>query len=157
MKSSWGCVLVFFGILAIPSLADAQTKLSNDLEVELLADYELQPLQGIDSIVGKIVKKDGLTIQYDIGSVPKPGAIQFGGQFVNQAEKYPATETLWKKKQTLAGNDVHIAYTKSNLLIVSQSFQTVGVTFSAEAKNPEEIAEVLLTVLSVNKIKQKKK
>ena len=48
--------------------------------MRLLPDYRLQPLQGMDSIVGQISKPDGLTIRYEIGRIPKPRkALERGG------------------------------------------------------------------------------
>jgi hypothetical protein len=39
---------------------------------------------------------------------------------------------------------------------ISTGFQTIGVSLSAEARTPEDIAEILLMVMTVKKKAQKK-
>jgi hypothetical protein len=114
--------------------------------VQLLAGYVHEPLQGIDSIVGKISKKGGLTIQYEIGRVPKPGGLALGGDFSNAAQRLPEKDRRWLKQQVVAGEPVDIAYGKNDVLIVS--FPKSGVNFTSTVKTQEELADVLLMVLT---------
>lgn len=143
-------LLVLLAALVALSPANAQTALPSGLEIELLPGYVHQPLQGIDSIVGKLSKKGGPEVLYEIGRLPKPGAPRLGGDFTNQAEQLPAAQTLWRKKQKVAGREVHVAYGKDQRLVISTAFKTIGVNFSSEAKTPEDVAEVLLMILTLN-------
>ena len=76
--------------------------------MRLLPDYRLQPLQGMDSIVGQISKPDGLTIRYEIGRIPKPGRVGMGGDFSDQPLLIPAARREWYKEQTIGGEPVHV-------------------------------------------------
>src|SRR5262245_6481631 len=87
--------------------------------IKLLPGYVHEKLQGIDSIVGRLVKKEGLTIQYEIGAVPKPGGPVFGGSFSDYPKNTPADQRLWYKEQTIGGRDVHLAMLKTKMLLVS--------------------------------------
>ena len=71
--------------------------------MRLLPDYRLQPLQGMDSIVGQISKPDGLTIQYEIGRIPKPDRVGMGGDFSDQPLLIPTARREWYKEQTIGG------------------------------------------------------
>jgi hypothetical protein len=114
--------------------------------IVLPAGYAHVPKQGIDSIVGEISKKEGLTIVYEIGRVAKPGAPRLGGDFTDYALAVPEKDRQWLKKQTINGQTVNIAYGKDNLVRIS--FPDTGANFHATAKNSEELAEVLLIVLT---------
>lgn len=140
---------VMLGLMLIAAKANAQTSLSNGLEISLLADYTQSPLQGIDSIVGKIDKKSGPSLSYEIGGVSPPGAPRFGGSFTNSAANVPKESLAWIKTQKVPGKTMTIAYTKDQKLMVSVEFTKEGANFSATAKTPEEIAEVLLLVTSL--------
>ena len=118
-------------------------------EIRLLPGFTHRPLQGIDSIVGKIVKKDGLEIQYEMGGIPAPGAFRLGGHFVNQALQLPARDRLWLREQNAGGRKVHVAYSRKHRLIVSTASLTEGVNFAAVAKTPGDVADVLLMVLTL--------
>lgn len=129
--------------------AHAQTKLSGQFELTLLPDYVHTPLQGIDSIVGRIEKKDGLSVSYEIGGVTPPGAPRFGGSFTNYAAAHPQDKIAWQKTQKVNGRVLHLAYTKDQRLIVSLEFAKEGINLSASAKTPEEITEILLMVATL--------
>jgi hypothetical protein len=154
MSHSIRYMLIPFAALVVSASIEAQTSLGSNLEMTLLPGYVHQPLQGIDSIVGRVAKKGGLTINYDIGGVTPPGAPRFGGSWSNQAERYPAKQALWRQKQTIGGHDVHIVHTKSKRLIISMAFKKLGINISAEARTPQDVADVLLMALTV---KEKKK
>lgn len=140
---------VLIGLMLVAAEANAQTSLSSGLEISLLADYAQSPLQGIDSIVGKIEKKSGPSLSYEIGGVSPPGAPRFGGSFSNYAANVPKESLAWTKSLKVAGKSTTIAYTKEQKLVVSVEFAKEGINVSAVAKTPEEIAEVLLLVTSV--------
>jgi hypothetical protein len=112
--------------------------------LQLLPGYTHVPKQGFDSVAGEISKKDGLTIQYEIGRVRKPGAFALGGDFSDRAAGLRDAE--WLKKQVVNGQTMNVAYSKDNMLYVS--FPESGVNFHVKAKTPEEVAEVLLMLLT---------
>jgi hypothetical protein len=114
--------------------------------VQLLPGYAHEPLQGFDSVVGKITKKGGLTINYEIGRVPKPGGLAIGGDFSNAAVRAPEKDRRWLKQQVVAGEPVDIVWMKNDTLIAS--FPKSGANFTTTAKTPEELADALLIVLS---------
>ena len=117
--------------------------------MRLLPGYVHEPLQGIDSIVGRIRKPGGLTIQYEIGRVPKPGGLRIGGDFSDAAVGMPEKDRRWYREQTVQGEPVHIAYSKADLLVVS--FPASGLNLTATAKSSEEVADVLLMALTYPK------
>lgn len=147
-RSRWISTVLLISLALVPAAA-CQTSLGKAFEIKLLPGFAHEPLQGIDSIVGKISSKDGPEIHYDIGAVPKPGAPVFGGSYVNQAQRQPAAERQWLKEQTVGGRTFSIAYTKDQQLLVSSAGTTHGVTFSALAKTPADIADILLIVLTL--------
>jgi hypothetical protein len=130
------------------SAASAQTPLPGGFEIRLLPGFTHKPLQGFDSIVGKIVKKDGLEIGYEIGPIPRKGQPVEGGSFVNQALQLPEGKRLWLKEQTVGGRKFYVAYSKDQRLLVSTARAKQGVNFSAVAKTPAEVADVLLMALT---------
>lgn len=114
--------------------------------MKLLPGYKHQPLQGIDSIVGRIAKEDGLQIMYDIGAVLKPGALRTGGSFSDHPKLTPKDQVRWYKEQTVHGQPVHLAYKKDGYLLVS--FPQKGANFSVKVSSDEELAEALLMILT---------
>jgi hypothetical protein len=136
--------------------ADAQTSLGSNLEMTLLPGFVHKPLQGIDSIVGRITKAGRLTITYDIGGVTPPGAPRFGGSYSNRVERYPANQTLWKQKQTIDGHDVHIVQTKSKQLMASIAFKKLGINISTKAETAQDVADFLLMVMTIREKKKGK-
>lgn len=113
-----------------------------------LKDYSHEPLRGIDSVVGKVVRKDGFTIQYEIGPIPKPGAPRFGGSFSDYAVAMRPEERAWFKEQPTPAGMVHIAQSKMGMLIIS--LPDVGANLTATPKTPEDTVEVILTALSMS-------
>lgn len=143
--------------IGLTSAAFGQTALPSGLEIRLAPGYAYEPRQGFDSIVGGIAKKDGLTISFEIGGNPPPGAPRFGGSYVNQAKQLPAGDRLWLKEQEVGGRKVSIAYSKDQQLIVSSETAKEGVNFHTIAKTPEEVTEVLLMTLTLGEQKKKDK
>lgn len=146
------CLLT--AVAAIP--ARGETPMPSGLSIELVQGYTHQPLQGIDSVVGKFAKKDGLTISYEIGGVVPPGGPRFGGSYSDYAQAMPAEQRQWLKEHKINGRKVTVAYSKEQQLIVSTQFEKVGINFHAPAKSPEEIADVLLMALSLTEAPKKK-
>ncbi|MBA4186896.1 MAG: hypothetical protein C0467_02640 [Planctomycetaceae bacterium] len=101
--------------------------------VQLLPDYTQRTKKGTDSAVGELVRKDGLTISYDIG--------WYGAQTLEN--------TLWSKEQMLFGKKVKIVFSKQKeLLVVVGAGEKVHASFYSKVKSEEDVAEILLIVLS---------
>ena len=114
--------------------------------MRLLPGYVHQPLQGFDSIVGKITKKDGLQINYEIGGIPKPGGLRLGGQFSDRPKLTPKNQVRWYREQIINGQPVHLAYRKDNFLLVS--YPKKGINLSVKIRTADEMAEALLMILT---------
>lgn len=117
--------------------------------IQLLPGYTHKALQGIDSRPGVIEKEGGLKIHYDIGAVIPPGQPRFGGSFSDRPKAVPENQRHWYKEQTIAGQPVHIAYTKQNVLMAA--FPKGGINFSVKAKTTEDVTDALLIILSYAK------
>ena len=128
------------------SAADEARPLPGNLK--LLKDYRHEPLQGIDSVVGRVVRKDGFTIQYEIGHVPKPGEPRFGGSFSDYAVAMRPEERAWFKEQMTPTGVMHVAQSKAGLLVVS--LPSVGANLTANPKSAEDAIEVILTGMSMS-------
>lgn len=141
-------------VLSSPA-AFGQTALPGGLEVTLLPGYKYEPKQGFDSIVGVLEKKEGLTITFEIGHNPPPGAPRFGGSFTNQALQLREADRLWLKEQTVGGRKFHLAYSKEQYLTITSATEKQGINFSVLAKTPEDIADAILMALSLTEAKPK--
>ncbi len=150
-----GSLLSLLLLGAMTPASFGQTPLPGGFEISLLPGFTYEPKQGFDSIVGEIAKKDGLKIQFEMGRIPA-GGLRLGGDFVNQALHLPEKDRQWLKEQTAAGGrKIHVAYSKEQLLIVTTASKTEGVNFTAVAKSPGDVAEVLLMVLTLAEKKPK--
>jgi len=114
--------------------------------MQLLPGYTHKPLQGIDSIVGQIVKDDGWKISYEIGHVSKPGQPMIGGGFRDRPKLMPKAKVRWYREQTVNGRAVHMALTKDNKLLVS--FPEKGMNFHATIRSFEQLADAMLMILT---------
>jgi hypothetical protein len=103
--------------------------------IKLLPGYQHQKLQGIDTRVGKISKEGGLAIEYDIG--------RLAGNYAKGQDK---AGLLWFKEQVVGGRSVQLAFTKDRTLIVT--FPETHANFSGKTKSDEDLADMLLMVLS---------
>jgi len=143
---------VLLGVLlscVTPVNALGQTPFVGALSIRLLPGYTHERLQGIDSVVGKLVKSDAPEIRYEMGRIPPSGAPRLGGDFLNAALRLPEQDRHWLKEQTVGSRHVHIAYSRDHLLIVSTASAKEGINFTAVTKTPEQIADVLLMALSL--------
>ena len=114
--------------------------------MQLLPGYQHEKLQGIDSVVGRIVKKKGLTISYEIGGIPK-GPFRFGGSFTDRPKNTSKQQLKWYREQMVNGQPMHIAYLKNKTLLVSfpKSIPDKGINFYVrEINTMEEMTDVLL-------------
>jgi hypothetical protein len=114
--------------------------------MRLLPGYTHKPLQGIDSVVGRIVKDDGWIISYEIGRVSKPGKPQMGGDFSDRAKLMPKTKVRWYREQTINGQPVHLALSKTDTLLVS--FPAKGMNFHTTIRSSEQLVDAMLMILT---------
>lgn len=147
-----GCsVALAAALLAGAVPAEAASPLEG---MQLLPGYVHQPLQGIDSVVGRIVKKDGLTLTYEIGSLPQPGGLRLGGQFSDRPKQVPPARLRWYREQLVHGQPVHIAYLKDDSLMVS--FPLKGMNIHTKVTSTSEMADALLMILTYPGVKPEK-
>lgn len=114
--------------------------------MQLLPGYKHLPLQGIDSVIGRIERDDGLQISYEIGHVQAPGEPRLGGSFSDRAKLSPGHETRWYREQTVDGQPVHIAFRKDDVLLVS--YPNSGMNLATQIADEGEMAEALLMILT---------
>jgi hypothetical protein len=114
--------------------------------MQLLPGYTHKPLQGIDSIVGEIVKDDGWKISYEIGHVSKPGQPMLGGGFRDRPKLMPKEKVRWYREQTVNGQSVHVAFAKDDTLLVS--FPEKGMNFRTTIRSSEQFADAILMILT---------
>jgi len=117
--------------------------------LEVLPGYKHVPLQGIDSVVGKITHTDGREIFYEIGHVHKPGEPRFGGSFSDRAVwlmKNKKDDLQWSASREVNGEPMNIALLKDGKL--TASFPKTGANFSMTTKTPADLADALLMILS---------
>lgn len=110
------CIQVVVGSMLLSAMTVGPT-MAADARIDgmrLLPGFTHQPLQGFDSIGGKIGNKDGLQINYDIGGIPKPGGLRLGCQFSDRPKLTPKKLVRWYREQVVNQQPVHLAYRKDN-------------------------------------------
>jgi hypothetical protein len=106
--------------------------------IKLLPGYRHTTQVGIDSSVGKISRVGGLTIGYDIA----PG---------DKRHRRPvdvarlATTLSWYREQQVAGRTLVCGLNRDGKTYV---VAIPGAGFYAEVRNPEDMADLLLTALT---------
>lgn len=115
--------------------------------IRLLPGYKHVPLQGIDSIVGRIEKPGGLQMTYEIGHVPKAGEPTFGGSFTDRPKQLPKARLRWYREQVVGGQPMHVAYAKDRTLHVS--FPKLGVNVFAKVNSADDMADALLMLATI--------
>src|SRR6188768_1256004 len=123
------------GMLGIASVLAEDPANAAPGGMKLLTGYKHQKLRGIDTLVGKISKEGGLSIQYDIGRLAG-----------NYAKSQAKEEPLWHKEQVIGGRPVQLTFAKNKTLYVT--LPEANANFYATAKSEEDIADILLMVLS---------
>ncbi|HUQ32208.1 MAG TPA: hypothetical protein VM095_08805 [Pyrinomonadaceae bacterium] len=111
--------------------------------IKLLPGYQHKTLQGFDTWVGKIWKEGGLEIKYDIGFL--------AGDYADPKHR---ENFLWYKEQLIEGRRVHCALYKSNSLVVS--FPDSSANFTAKVNSQEDIAEMLLMILTYRPVARRR-
>lgn len=133
------CVL-FFGLSTITLAQDAPGGM------KLLPGYTHKKLQGIDSVVGAILKGDAPAMQYEIGRVVAPGGLRLGGDFTDSVARLPEAQRQWLREQTIGGVTFRIAREKTGRLLAS--VPSAGINFHAHPKTDADLADCLLMILS---------
>ncbi len=141
------CLIVTVSLLCLLGVASVSADDDHIGGIQLLPGYEHQPLQGIDSIVGEISKKDGLQIRYEIGAIPKPGSLfMLGGMFSDRPKTTPKDKVRWYREQVVNGQPVHLAFRKDQVLLVS--YPQKGINFHVTVRTADEMADALLMILT---------
>jgi hypothetical protein len=147
--------LFSFAAMACASEASVQTALPGGMQITLQPGYAYAPKQGFDSVVGVLEKKDGLQIMFEMGKIPAPGAPRFGGSYVNQAQQLKEIQREWLKEFESGGRKISVAYSKGQQITVSTATDKEGVNFSAIAKTPSDVADVLMMARTLGPQKPK--
>lgn len=106
--------------------------------IRLIPGYEHEVLKGIDSLVGRIHKREGLEILYDIG-----------GMAGNITRQVPPEKRKWTKETLVEGRNAIIMLSDDNRLFVTflQTDTAPSANFFATVKSQEDVADMLLMVL----------
>jgi hypothetical protein len=110
--------------------------------VVLLPGFVHEPLEGIDSKVGRISKEDGLTVFYDIG--------EFAGAYATgNIATGDSGSRLWLKTYKHLGHRVDVTLVDTGRLVVSFTYDSEPffANFMGTVDNDEEIAEFLVMVM----------
>src|SRR5262245_29872957 len=138
------CVTAYLAWGAGRAPAGGPDKLPGGLE--LLPGYSHEPVKAVRGPSGLITGKGGLKIQYSFGKVRREGDPITSADFTDRAQSLPEGERRWYKEQTVGGQPVHLALSKGQVLHVS--YPRAGVNFRAEVRNPEDLADALLIILT---------
>jgi hypothetical protein len=136
-------MLLLFGVAIGAMAADAPQPPGG---LKLLSGYIHEPQQGFDSIVGRIFKKDGITISYEVGRVRAAGGLAIGGDFSSAVERLPKDDVKWSREQTVAGQLMQVALTKKDVLYVT--FPKMGTNFNATVKSMDDLSDTLLMLVT---------
>jgi hypothetical protein len=140
-----------------PAWGQTPSPFPGGLEIRLLPGFSHERLKGEHGPTGKFTKKGGLEIHYVMGRIGRPDApAATSGDFRNAALLVPEANRLWLKQQNVGGRQVHVAYTKDRIVIVSSVSTKEGVNFTAVTESPGDVAEVLLIVLTLTEPQTKR-
>lgn len=103
--------------------------------IQLIEGYRHEPLQGIDSSVGRIWKDGGLEIRYDIGRMAG-----------NYAASIKGPDRVWVISQVVNGQPVEIVKAKDGRVLVT--FTKGWANFFAKVSGDEDLAVLLSIVLT---------
>ena len=138
MHAAW--IASVFAVLALPTsycLGDEKPDPPPG-GIRLLKGYSHVTLRSISSRVGRISKKGGVTINYDIGDP----AVNVAGNYAKRLSKH----AQWFREQRVDGEIVQVEVSKKGEVYIT--FPKAGANFYASIKTPTEMADVLLMVLT---------
>jgi hypothetical protein len=168
------CILLAALLVCLPTLVNAQIAATQRAQtpppgnIKLLPGYVHEARRGIDSRVGIIYKKDGLSIGYDIGRMAGVYAEEYFPENFERLRKQThlnpdaiereihlyQDKVEWRQRQKLNGDEVMIVYLKDSTLLAS--FVNSTANFSAKVDSADKIADFFLTVLTYQPINEKK-
>ncbi|GMW01381.1 MAG: hypothetical protein AMXMBFR84_25180 [Candidatus Hydrogenedentota bacterium] len=131
-------IVVLAIVLAGSGIADTTGTLPGS--TRMLPGYIHEPLQGIDSRVGRIVKRGACTIHYDIGGM--------SGNYAQSAKK----EALWYKEALFNGQPAQNSFKSDKTLIVS--FPRSSANFYTTISREEDVVDFLLTTMTFPRTKR---
>jgi hypothetical protein len=103
-------------------------------EIRLPTGFEFEKRNGIDSVVGRIWRKGGPEIKFDIG--------QGAGNYA----KHYRDNALWFKETTFKELKVQMTLTKDRLFCLT--FPKYCMNFRCKTKTDEDLVEVLAVLLT---------
>lgn len=128
----------------------ATASLHGVFAIRLLPGFKDVPLQGIDSLPGKLVHSDGRDIRYEVGLYYPPGAPRTGGAYENGAHKAAEERKSTVKELAIGDLNFSVLATANSLIVSTASVpHRRGINFACVAKTPEEVADALLMILSL--------
>lgn len=134
-------LIIIFVLSVSYSFAQTRTIVSPPTppgNIKLLPGYIHETKRGIDSRVGEINKKGGLTIRYDIGDMAG-----------NYAESFYAREkqnVIWIKNQKINNQDTIIVLLKDGSIYAT--FTTLSANFMSNVKTNEDLTDFLLMIMT---------
>jgi hypothetical protein len=141
--SKFVLILSLATLLAVPKPAPGQgradTAQRNDSRsaFRLLPGYNVKVTAGPEGGgSGTIWKEGGPSIGFEMG-----------GYRANAIDSVAKEQLLWREEQTIEGNRFICVYTRSDELVIAV-LGSHPADFRAKIRNPKELAEVLLTVLT---------
>jgi len=75
-----------------------------------------------------------------------------GGHFASDVEGVPAEKIAWREELTWAGSHFQFVYTKEQKLVATVGGRSNG-NFEAKIGNEQQLAEVLMTILSLDEVR----
>jgi hypothetical protein len=135
--SAVGLLLLVFTVSSVSNAHNQDRTNSNAkmFPLQLLPGYKVFSGSGIDSSSAKIWRDGSVTIELSQGL--------YVGVDVDSIRK---EDVAWREEQIVNGERVICVYTKSNEFVVS--IPRLAVNFRGHIQNQQEIAEMLLMVLT---------
>jgi hypothetical protein len=126
--------------LGVPSATRAKNQdrtkdVPKRFPIRLLPGYKATVGYGIDTWGAKIGRDGGITIEFIQGLHVEVEADSFG-----------ENDVAWREQQVVNGQQAICVYTKSNDFVVS--IPKLAVNFRAHIRNQQDLAEMLLMVLT---------
>jgi len=159
-------LILVLTIFVVPVVVIAQTasvvspQVPAPGKIKLLTGYIHEPRRGIDSRVGVIYKRDGLSIGYDIGRMAAVYADQYFPQYFERLRKQThlnpnaieqqirslEDKVEWRQRQQVNGDELMIVFLKDSTLIAS--FVNSTANFTAKIDSNDKFADFFLIVLT---------
>ncbi|HWZ96563.1 MAG TPA: hypothetical protein VN025_02265 [Candidatus Dormibacteraeota bacterium] len=134
-------ISLLFSLLCAIQVSSQENRNANSIPprspVVLLQGYKLDVGKAIDSEWRVIWKAGGLRL--DFGQ---------GGYFEDETKRIKKADILWTQEQTIDKQRVRFVYTKSHELMAT--FPTLNARFKAHIHNQQELADMLLMVVTFN-------